>query len=291
MDLNNDFTSMDIELLPDYEGEVKAVLTASNYNTNKRKSVLYLHGYIDYFFHPHVAEKFNANGFDFYALDLRKYGRALLPHQHPNYCKSIEEYFEEISITLEKISKFNLPIYLLAHSTGGLIASVYMNNGRKKELVKALILNSPFLDFNLSKVTKSLSIGCAKLISKFSNYAKLEGALSSAYAKSIHKKYYGKWDFNLDWKPIDGFPTYFQWVLAIAEGQKKIKDFNIKVPILIMHSDASLKTSKFTNEAMYKDIVLNIDDIKRVGIQLGDHVSLLKINKAQHDIFLSAKKN
>jgi alpha-beta hydrolase superfamily lysophospholipase len=35
-----------------------------------RKSVLYLHGYNDYFFHTHV-EKFNENNFDFYALDLR----------------------------------------------------------------------------------------------------------------------------------------------------------------------------------------------------------------------------
>ena len=57
MDLNKDYTSQTIELRPDYEGEVNAVLISSNFNTGNRKSVLYIHGYIDYFFHPHLGEK------------------------------------------------------------------------------------------------------------------------------------------------------------------------------------------------------------------------------------------
>jgi alpha-beta hydrolase superfamily lysophospholipase len=64
--------------------EVIATLISSNRNLGDRRSVLYLHGYNDYFFHTHVAEKFNENNFDFYALDLRKYGRSLLK-------KSVEE--------------------------------------------------------------------------------------------------------------------------------------------------------------------------------------------------------
>jgi hypothetical protein len=34
-------------------------LISSNRNLGDRRSVLYLHGYNDYFFHTHVAEKFN----------------------------------------------------------------------------------------------------------------------------------------------------------------------------------------------------------------------------------------
>ena len=150
MDLNKDFTSKDLILQSDYEGEVKAVLTYSNYNKGDRDSVLYVHGFIDYFFHPHVAEAFNANGFDFFALDLRKHGRALLPHQHPNYCRSITEYFEEITMAIELIHQNSRGIYLLGHSTGGLTTSLYMNEGSKKDLVKGLILNSPFLVTSIS---------------------------------------------------------------------------------------------------------------------------------------------
>jgi len=135
MNLKDDYTSQNIKLNADYEGEVNAVLTASNYNTGNRKCVLYLHGYVDYFFHPHLGEKFNQNNFDFYALDLRKHGRSLMQHQHPNYCKDIEEYFEEISIAIRKIKSGIKPVFLLAHSTGGLTASCYMNHGKERELI------------------------------------------------------------------------------------------------------------------------------------------------------------
>jgi alpha-beta hydrolase superfamily lysophospholipase len=289
MNLKDDYTSQNIKLDSDYEGEVNAVLTASNNNKGNRKSVLYLHGYIDYFFHPHLGEKFNQNNFDFFALDLRKHGRSLMQHQHPNYCKDIEEYFEEISISIRKIKSESNSVFLLAHSTGGLTASCYMNDGKERSLIEGLILNSPFLDFNMSKIEKSLSQFVARLINKVSNYAKIEGALSPAYAQSVHKNYYGSWDFNLDWKPIKGFPTYFKWLVAIARAQKKLEKSYIQVPTLIMHSSGSIKTKKYSKKAMTHDIVLNIKDIKRVGEKLGDRVTLLEIENAQHDIFLSPK--
>ena len=121
MNIDKDFTFQTIKLTPDYDGEAIATLISSKQNLGNRKSVLYLHGYNDYFFHAHVAEKFNENNFDFYAIDLQKYGRSLLTKQHPNYCKDIEEYFEEISIVIRQINDLSKePIYLLGHSTGGL---------------------------------------------------------------------------------------------------------------------------------------------------------------------------
>jgi alpha-beta hydrolase superfamily lysophospholipase len=289
MNLQTDYTSQTIKLNPDYEGEVNATLTSSNLNTGNRASVLYLHGYVDYFFHPHLGENFNLENFDFYALDLRKHGRSLMQHQHPNYCKDIKEYFEEISIAIRKIKSEGNSLFLLAHSTGGLTASCYMNYGKERGLIDGLILNSPFLDFNQSKIEKTISLFIAKVISKVSNYAKVEGVLSPTYAQSVHKDYYGEWDFNLAWKPIKGFPTYFKWITAISRAQKSLAKSNIKVPTLIMHSSGSTKTTKYSKEALSNDIVLNIEDIKRVGKNLGDAVTFMKIDNAQHDIFLSAK--
>ena len=289
MNLSKDYTSEIITLKPDYEGDVIAVLTASNFNTGNRKSILYLHGYVDYFFHPHLGEQFNAHNFDFYALDLRKYGRSLLPHQHPNYCKDLEEYFEEISIAIRKINDKNTSIYLLAHSTGGLTASCYMNTGAERNLVNGLLLNSPFFDFYQTTLEKTVSQFVARNISKLSNYAKVDGVLAPAYAKSIHKDHFGEWDFNLKWKPIKGFPTYFKWVLAIDRAQRTLEQSNIKIPVLVMYSSGSIRTTKYSELAMTNDIVLNIEDIKRVGKNLGDQVTLLQIDNAQHDIFLSPK--
>lgn len=290
MDILKDFSSQTIKLKPDYEGEVKATLVTSNFNVGSRKSVLYLHGYVDYFFQTHVAEKFNANDFDFYALELRKYGRSLLPYQHPNYCRDISEYFEEITIAIRQIHESsNGDLFLLGHSTGGLIASNYMNFGQEKNLIKGLILNSPFFDFYQNNLQKTLVYLAAKVIASIFPYAKVNGALPTAYAKSLHKDFHGEWDYNLDWKPITGFPTYFAWLLAIRSAHQKLANSNIKVPVLVMYSSASSNLSKFSEEAMVKDIVLDVSDIKRIGAKLGVQVTLLEIENAQHDIFLSRK--
>ena len=63
-----------------------ATLVRRRADAPTRRAVLYLHGFVDYFFQTHLAEFFTDRGFDFYALDLRKYGRSLLPHQTPNFC-------------------------------------------------------------------------------------------------------------------------------------------------------------------------------------------------------------
>lgn len=72
-----------IDLGSDDEGPVVATLVRRRAERPSRRAVLYVHGFVDYFFQTHVADFFAARGWDFYALDLRKYGRSLLPHQTP----------------------------------------------------------------------------------------------------------------------------------------------------------------------------------------------------------------
>lgn len=291
MNLDRDFDFQTIPLLPDYEGEVSSTLISSKFNVGNRKSVLYLHGYIDYYFNPEICEKFINNDIDFYALDLRKYGRSILQHQHTNYCLDMEEYFEEISVALQQIqASGGKPIFLLGHSTGGLLASNYLNDGKERSCIERLILNSPFFDFNQSIIERKITQLAARTVSALLPYSNIKGTLSPAYPQSIHKDYFGEWDFNLEWKPIEGFPTYFKWILAIARAQKKLLNSNIEVPVLVMHSSRSKNLSTFSEEAMSSDIVLNIEDIKKVGSQLGNQVTLLEVENAQHDIFLSPKK-
>ena len=290
MDLENDFIYETIDLENDYDGKVVSTFISSKRNTGNRKSVLYVHGYVDYFFHPHMAEEFHANDFDFFAIDLRKYGRSILPHQHENYCRDVEEYFEEISIALQMIDQKSSKIYLMGHSTGGLIVSNYMNDGMNKEMVDGLILNSPFLEFNQSAIEKTLSYLLSTVMGSLSAFSRISGALSPVYAESLHKDFFGEWDFNLNWKPIKGFPAYFKWILAIRMGQRKLKDSNIQVPVLLIHSSGSKKLKKYTEEATKNDIVLNIQDMKLIGPKLGANVQLIEVKDGVHDIFLSSEK-
>lgn len=288
----DDFSYNVLQFQDDYNGKVIATLIKLNRNIKGKQSVLYIHGFIDYFFHPHLAEAFCRQGYNFYALELRKYGHSLMPHQHPNYCKRLEEYFEEISEALSIIDQENRNrIVLLGHSLGGLIASLYMNTGKNQKLVNTLVLNSPFFEFNTTPFNRTIISFLAWFISSVFPYSKLQGLLSSYNAKSIHKDFNGEWEFNTAWKPIKGFPVYFSWLKAVNRGHKQLKkNPNIKVPVLIMHSSKSVKPKKWEKELLESDTVLNVLDIKLISKKLVGNITILEIERSLHDIFLSKKE-
>ncbi|MFN8597692.1 MAG: alpha/beta hydrolase [Anaerolineae bacterium] len=68
------------------------------------------------------------------------------PHQHPNFCKDVREYFADISAAIEIITEVDSHSFLLlnGHSTGGLTTPLYAHEGQYKDRVNALFLNSPF---------------------------------------------------------------------------------------------------------------------------------------------------
>lgn len=90
-----------IPLPDDYEGSVAATLVRFAAGRAPSRAVLYLHGYVDYFFQTHMARWFVARGWSFYALDLRKYGRSLEAGQTPYYCRDLHEYYPEIDRSIE----------------------------------------------------------------------------------------------------------------------------------------------------------------------------------------------
>lgn len=280
-----------IALKDDYEGNVEATLISSQFNTHKRPSVLYVHGFIDYFFHPHLIEFLNENGFDFYALELRKYGHSLLPHQHPNYCRKMEEYFEELDLVIEKITRENnQPLVLLGHSTGGLLTSLYLNKGRYEDKVAALVLNSPFLETNVPTLARKILKPVTGFLGSMVPFGKLDGMLAPIYPSSIHKDFKGEWFFDLKLKPIKGFPVYFKWSRAIMDAQDELKsNSNIKQPVLLLHSSDSYLPKKHEDRVFKSDIVLNVEHMKEIGPKLGNNVTMVEIEHGMHDLFLSRK--
>lgn len=60
-----------------------------------------------------MAEQFNAHSYDFYALDLRKYGRSKLPHQIFYNVLDLNEYDAEITQALEIIGQENIHKFYL----------------------------------------------------------------------------------------------------------------------------------------------------------------------------------
>ncbi len=208
------FTTTKFELKDDYEGRVEATLLSRRSKKTSANAILYVHGFIDYFFQLELADWANRIGYNFYAIDLRKYGRSILPHQKPNYFRDYKEYYEELDLAVDFIrnKEKNSFLILMGHSTGGLISALYANDKANEKSIDALILNSPFVELNASdsinKMVSPLLAFIGKIFPNMVSPVKLE----EGYPMSIHKDHYGEWEFDTKMKPINGFNIYFGWI-------------------------------------------------------------------------------
>lgn len=282
-----------IECTDDYEGKVIATLLSKKLpdSLNQNRAILYIHGYGDYFFQDHMTQPFLEEGYNFYAIDLRKHGRSWLPHQRPCFSKSLTEYYEEIDKALEIIKKEgNDFIALHGHSNGGLISSLYADEGDNKNLIDALVLNSPFLDWPVDP-TFEKAIYAMGAVGAVRPYGTAPTANNPLYGYAIHEDFYGEWDYTTAWKPHEGFPKYLGWAKSINDAHDKVvKGLDIDIPVLVLHSDHSFSGTEYNEEALTSDAVLNIEHIKQLAPKLGSNVQLMEIPNAMHDIFLSKKE-
>jgi len=267
------FEALELPAPDDYDGRVVATLvrlpSAMAPQGAVRGAVLYVHGFIDYFFQRHMAERFAAEGYAFYALDLRKHGRSLLPHQHPCFCKDVAEYYDDITRALEEIGT---EVLLAGHSTGGLVCSLYKREGALRDRVRALWLNSPFFDWRDAFKGR---LRVAQLLGWFSPFSSDPKAVLPAYVRSLHRNWDGEWDFDLALKPLNGFPLYFGWVRGIFAAHHKVHaGLKLEVPVLSMHSDEA-------------DIILDWKQVARWSRTLGPDVTVLQFPGGLHDLALS----
>jgi len=283
------FDSLTLSFPDDYEGPVVATLVRKQATPFAQKAVLYLHGFSDYFFQAHLAEQYLAHGFNFYALDLRKHGRSLLDFQHPNFCRDIREYYADISAAIEIIMEAENHTFLLlnGHSNGGLIAALYANEGSYSDRVSALFLNSPFFAFRVNRSEKLL-ITLLSRLGKVWPFGVFRRRFLPNYTMSIHRDYFGEWDFDRSLKPPEGFPLYFGWFRAISQAHKRVQQgLNMQSPILVMHSDKSIRSRRWSDAFLISDAVLNVEDMRRYGPGLGKQTTLVAIQDGMHDLVLS----
>jgi alpha-beta hydrolase superfamily lysophospholipase len=262
------FEALELSFPDDYDGPVVATLLRLAGGEAPRGPVLYVHGYNDYFFQAHMAQRFAAEGYAFYALDLRKHGRSMRPGQHPNFCRSVAEYNADITRAIEEIGA---PVLLAGHSTGGLVCSLYAHEGGRKEEVAGLWLNSPFFDWRIHD-WKRPQLHIAAAMGRFSPFTKSPEALPRGYTDSLLA---AGWRFDTALKPLEAFPVYLGWIAAICDAHAKVqRGLSIQCPVLCMHSDEG-------------DVVLDWRHMARYARSLGPDVTVLQFPGAVHDLVLS----
>lgn len=273
----------------DYSGKVRSTVIRKLATAPSHKAILYVHGFSDYFLQKEMAQMFVDHGYNFYAIDLRKYGRSLLEGQRLFQVRDLHEYFPDIDSAVEIISADGTEsIALLGHSTGGLTTSLYMSE-KPSPLIKALMLNSPFLDWNMPTFQKKVIIPIASSFGRVFPNVKIHQEPDAGYANTLSAHHQGEWLYRDVWKP-DVLPDPdLGWIRAIYQGQKQLRRQSVKVPVLLMHSSCSVKKGDSKESYFHADAILDVETISYYGTRLGNDVTEVTFQDGLHDLVLSKK--
>jgi len=284
------WTARTIPLRPDAEGEVVATLVRQAAPRQPtRRAVLYVHGFADYFFQAHLGDAWAEHGYDLYALDLRKYGRSLRPGQTPNFVTDLRDYLEELDAAARIIREQDGHdvLVVLGHSAGGLLASLWAHARRGRGVLDAVVLNSPWFDLNRGWYKRVVLTRVIDVVGRFVPRL-VVGALGADYGRSLHRESGGAWDFDLTWKPHEGFPVRAGWFRAIRQGHARIaRGLDIDCPVLVCCSAASGPYDRWHPDLGTTDSVLGVEQIVARSAGLGPDVTIVQIPDGVHDLALS----
>jgi len=295
---------------PDGEGDLVATLVRRGEpDPSAARAVLLVHGFTDYFFNTELADHFAARGFAFYALDLHKCGRSWRQDQTPHFTTNLARYDTELERALDLIAAEArsdvagqtapaAKVLVYGHSAGGLIVSLWLDRLRsrgatERKHVAGLVLNSPWLDLQgpavLRMVPTAAAIGA---VSRFRKRMVVRPPTEGGYGTTLHRDYSGDFDYNLQWKPIGGFPVTLGWIHAIRRGHAKLhRGLDVGVPNLILRSDRSVREVTDPDTIQRGDAVLDVKQIARWAGCIGNRTTVVPIPDAKHDVFLSVAES
>jgi alpha-beta hydrolase superfamily lysophospholipase len=288
--LGDPYEQRTMELPDDDEGPVVATLVRRRATRPTRRAVLYVHGWVDYFFQTHLADFFVGLGYDFYALDMRKHGRSLRDHQTPYYCRSVREYFAELDEAERIIRADGHDVLLLdAHSTGGLVLSLWAHRIRGRGRCQALLLNSPFFDFNLPTPMRLAASSAADVLGTLRPYQVVQVAKASLYGESLHVDHRGEWHYDLAWKPSGGVPVRAGWLRAVHRAHQRLhRGLAVDVPVLVQCGTLSRLPKPGDDTITRADVVLDVEHIARWAVKVGPYVTVARVADGIHDLALSS---
>ncbi|WP_017935294.1 alpha/beta hydrolase [Nocardioides sp. Iso805N] len=284
------YTAETIPLPDDHEGEVVATLVRLGAGEPTRRAVLHVHGFADYFFQTEYAEWWTARGYDFYAVDLPKYGRSMLAHQTPNYTTDLADYFPVLDEVWRRIRAEHDSVVVTGHSTGGLTTPLWADS-RQPDGLAGMFLNSPWFDLQGPALARIVLTPVVRQLGRLQPMRIIPRSVSGFYTRSLHRDHGGEWDFNLVWKPVESFTVYAGWLRAIRHGHAQLHaGLDVRAPVLVLSSGASghpAADGDVDDLVHGTDIVLDVAQIRRWSTAVGPHVTYIAVTGAKHDVVLS----
>ena len=282
---------------PEGEGDLFATLVRRGPAGPAQHAVLAVHGYTDYFFNTELADHLAARGFAFYALDLHKCGRSWREGQTPHFTTDLSRYHRELerALTVIAAETGGAQVCVYGHSAGGLIVTLWCDRLQATDRTAALgvgglILNSPFFDLHGPAILRTAPTSAALIaLARVRKTRVVRKPTPGGYGTTLHRDYDGEFDYNLDWKPLGGFPVTFGWINAVRRGHARLhRGLDVGVPNLVLRSDHSVSEGVQAEAMQRGDAVLDVKLIARwSGCVGGTHTTIAPVVDAKHDVFLS----
>jgi alpha-beta hydrolase superfamily lysophospholipase len=281
------WTARTLPLRPDGGTPDPVATLVHREGTDSRRALLYVHGFVDYFFHAQFADALAAHGYDVYALDLRDYGRSIRDGRPPNHVTDLGTFAEEIDAAIRLIRAEHDEVVLLGHSMGGLVTSLWADARRGEGLIDALVLNAPWLDLRGNWFERTVLTGLIDAVGRVAPNV-VVGKLEPHYGRALHEGTGGEWAYDLAWKPHEGFPVRAALGRSIRRGHARIATgLAVDVPVMVLASDASGPDDAWHDGLLTTDSVLDVADMRRLAPKLGPDVTYVEIAGGAHDLALS----
>ena len=251
-----------------------------NVKENNTKLVIWIPGFNDTFNHNFIVKDGIFSEMDIHLLHFDDYDQT---HEKPYCTENFVLHINNINIELDniKFSKYD-KVILYGHSTGCLIAMLYLKYGKYNQEITHLIMNDPFFEFNIPMPIKWLvkNIYYYPATWKFNSFtwkfdknSVIDKAKISKY--KVYLNYLKYHDTNI----TDISPTkYAAFLLASSRAQKYLHNTSDTI-------FGNFKILVFVAGGNHFGAKLNKHDTKKHALKLSKWVEIVEIDKCHHDIF------
>ncbi len=252
-------------------------------HTESKASIIMVHGFCEFFGkHYENAYRFYQAGYSVYFLELRGHGDS---EHNPLYedqrvgVRSFSDYTNDLNAAVQYVKEqTDEDLYLFAHSMGGLVSALYLEENPK--VFRCAVLSSPMLKMNYGPIPNGV-VGLMKAYSDvvgndddyapgqapFDGVWNLEG--SSAMDQD---RYNHQFSMRLENERYQTYGGTWGWVKAsrVASSHALEHAADIRIPVLVLQAGADTMVDNEGQNRFVKDV---------------SFASIIKYPGSKHELF------
>jgi alpha-beta hydrolase superfamily lysophospholipase len=161
---------------------------------------------------------------------------------------------------------------------------------RRPDRVHALILTSPWLDLHRPEPVAAAATGIVNVLARRMPTRYLPLPDPGLSVRSVHRSFGGEWDYDLQLKASPSPPLRLGWLRAVRAGHARVAaGLGLPMPVLVLLAARGTIAGRWHDDLRSVDTVIDVDQVARRALTLGEHVTVVRVPDAMHDLLLSAE--